>query len=240
MRVVFRKTSLRAVLQWTQRVLFAGGILLLGYCGFVLADAWMFQHRERQRLEQLLHDQRQAKASSATSPPAIETLPLIGPDGLIGRIEILRLGVAVVVVEGTDKSTLRRAAGHIVGTGLPGQAGNIGIAAHRDTFFRPLRNILRDDIITLTTLRGEYRYRVVSIKVVSPYDVAVLNPDGNEILTLVTCYPFYFVGAAPDRFIVRAERVTDKLGAAAKAAFGHTYRDLHTQEVRSRTDKSAP
>jgi len=90
---------------------------------------------------------------------------------------------------------------------MPGQPGNVGIAAHRDTFFRPLRNIQRDDVITLTTLSGEYRYRVVSTQVVSPSNVAVLNSDGNQILTLVTCYPFYFVGAAPSRFIVRAERV---------------------------------
>jgi sortase A len=92
---------------------------------------------------------------------------------------------------------------------MPAEApGNVGIAGHRDTFFRPLRNIQRNDIITLTTLHGEYRYRVVSTKVVGPYDIAVLDSDGNEILTLVTCYPFYFVGSAPDRFIVRAERVT--------------------------------
>ena len=74
--------------------------------------------------------------------------------------------------------------------------------------FRPLRNIRRDDVILLTTLQGEYRYRVVSTKVTNPNDVAVLTPDGSEILTLVTCYPFYLVGPAPDRFIVRAERVT--------------------------------
>jgi sortase A len=207
MRVVVGKTFLRLVLQWTQRVLFAGGILTLGYCGFVLVDAGMFQHREKQRLEHLLHEEHAAKGPSTRAPASPESLPLIGPDGLIGRIEIPRIGVAVVVVEGTDKPALRRAAGHIVGTGLPGRPGNVGIAAHRDTYFRPLRNIQRDDLITLTTLRGEYRYRVVSTKVVSPYEVAVLNPDGNEILTLVTCYPFYFVGAAPERFIVRAERI---------------------------------
>jgi sortase A len=84
----------------------------------------------------------------------------------------------------------------------------VGITAHRDTFFRPLRNIQRNDVITLTTLRGESRYRVVSTKVVSPDDVAVLDSNGGEFLTLVTCHPFYFVGPAPNRFIVRAERVT--------------------------------
>jgi len=83
----------------------------------------------------------------------------------------------------------------------------VGISGHRDTFFRPLKDIRQDDIITLTTLGGEYRYRVLSTKVVSPYDVWVLDPTSTEVLTLVTCYPFYFVGSAPDRFIVRAERV---------------------------------
>jgi sortase A len=209
MKVVVTKTSLSLVLHWTQRVLFAAAALMLGYCAFVLADAWMFQNREKQKLDRLRNDGRQAESAQppAGSPTGPVLLPVIGPDGLIGRMEISRLGVSVVVVEGTDKPALRRAAGHIVGTALPGQLGNVGIAAHRDTFFRPLRNIRRDDIITLTTVRGEYRYRVVSTKVVNPYDIAVLDSDGTEILTLVTCYPFYFVGSAPDRFIVRAERI---------------------------------
>jgi sortase A len=196
----------QSVLRWTQRILFACTVLLLGYCGFVLVDTWRFQHRETQNLERM----RQAKNAQPQTGPtsSLVSPPAVGPDGLIGRIEILRLGLSAVVVEGTDKASLRRAVGHIVGTGLAGQPGNVGLAGHRDTFFRPLRNIHREDIITLTTLRGEYRYRVVSTKVVSPYDVGVLNPDGNEILTLVTCYPFYFVGPAPNRFIVRAERVT--------------------------------
>jgi sortase A len=164
----------------------------LGYCCFVKWDAWMFQRRAHAQIE------------SMASPSA---LPAVRADGLIGRMEILRLGVSVVVVEGTGEPALRRAAGHIEGTALPGQVGNIGIAGHRDTFFRPLKNIHRDDVILLTTSRGQFRYRVVSTKVVSPSDVAVLNPDGGEVLTLVTCYPFYFIGSAPSRFIVRAARV---------------------------------
>jgi len=201
MKIVVKRTTLTPILLWAQRGLFAGAILTLGYCGFVLANTWMFQRREKQVLERT----RQMRMVSS---------PAIGPDGLIGRLEIPRLGVSVVVVEGTEESTLRRAAGHIEGTALPGQPGNAGIAGHRDTFFRPLRNIKHDDVITLTTLRGEYRYRVVSTKVVSPSNVAVLNPDGHEILTLVTCYPFYFVGSAPERFIVRAERIQPEVAAA--------------------------
>jgi sortase A len=199
MHVVIAKSAVRYALRWAQRSLLACAIVMLGYCAFVLIDTWRFQHRERQSLEL----QIQTPAASTR-----EAVPLIGADGLIGRIEIARLGVSVIVVEGTADATLRRAAGHIEGTVLPGQIGNTGIAAHRDTFFRPLRSIHADDSIIVATRAGEYHYRVVSTKIVSPSDVAVLKSDGTEILTLVTCYPFYFVGAAPKRFIVRAKRVT--------------------------------
>lgn len=210
MRLVVTQTSLQGLLKWTQRVLFACAISLLGYCGFVLVDTWIFQKRESGNLERLLQQQRaankdQPQTKSATPP---EAPPAIGPDGLIGRIEIPRLHLSAIVAEGTDKATLQRAVGHVPGTALPGQPGNAGLAGHRDTFFRPLRNILQNDVITLTTLRGDYSYRVVSTRVVGPTEVAVLRPTGNEILTLVTCHPFNFVGAAPNRFIVRAERVT--------------------------------
>lgn len=215
MRLVVTQTSLKGILKWTQRVLFACAISLLGYCGIVLVDAWIFQKRESGNLERLLQQQRaankdQPQTKSATPP---EAPPAIGPDGLIGRIEIPRLGLSAIVAEGTDKATLLRAVGHVPGTALPGQPGNAGLAGHRDTFFRPLRNILQNDIITLTTLGGDYSYRVVSTRVVRPTEVAVLHPTGNEILTLVTCHPFNFVGAAPNRFIVRAERVTEPASA---------------------------
>ena len=112
-----------------------------------------------------------------------------------------------MILEGTDARTLRRAVGHIPGTPLPGQRGNVAITGHRDTFFRPLRNIRKYDEIRLTTLSGSYRYRVDSIKVVEPEDMEVLDNSDDAILTLVTCYPFYFVGPAPKRFIVRAHRI---------------------------------
>jgi sortase A len=183
------------ILRWTRRALVACAVSLLGYAGFVLIDARHFQAEEDRQLDRL------RPASLAIVPPAVS-------GGLMGRIGIPRLGLSVIVMEGTSSKTLRRAAGHIAGTSLPGQPGNIGISGHRDTFFRPLRHIERNDLITLTTVSGgEYRYRVLSTSVVGPDDVAVLEPGANEILTLVTCYPFYFVGPAPNRFIVRAERV---------------------------------
>lgn len=194
---------------WAQRVLLACAASLLGYCGFVAADSWIFQKRESRNLERLLDDRAASKGQPQTrSPTSPGASPAIGPDGLIGRIEISRLGLSAVVVEGIGKTTFRRAVGHIPSTALPGQPGNVGLAGHRDTFFRPLRNIRWNDIITLTTLRGEYRYRVVSTRVVASDEVSVLDPSAEEVLTLVTCHPFYFVGSAPNRFIVRAERVT--------------------------------
>jgi sortase A len=173
---------------------------MLGYCGLLLADGWLFQKRERLQLEQLLHDRQETNDSrNRVSIPSRR-------GGLIGRIEIPSLGLSVMVIEGVDGGALRRAAGHIPGTALPGEPGNVGISAHRDTFFRPLRKIQKNDMITFTTVLGDYRYRVMSTKVVNSRDVEVLRPGGNEALTLVTCYPFYFVGPAPKRFIVRAER----------------------------------
>ena len=196
MKVFIKTALLTRIPLWTQRVLFASGILMLGYCGFVLIDTWVFQKQENAALERFV-------------PHALVASPaIVGPDGLIGRIQIERLGISVILLEGTKSKTLRRAVGHIAGTALPGQIGNVGIAGHRDTFFRPLRDVQADDIITLTTPGGEYRYRVVSTKVVSPESVEVLNSDGNELLTLVTCYPFYYLGSAPDRFVVRATRVS--------------------------------
>ena len=170
-------------MKWLQRLLFAVAGVLLGFWGFVWAESRVFQHREQARFERLVH----AGASPAEAPQ-------VGRDGLIGRIEVPRLEVSVVVIEGTGAAVLRHAAGHIPGTALPGETGNVGISAHRDTFFRPLRNIRANDEVTVTTLRGEYRYRVVLTKIVDPDDVGVLKPGTGETLTLVTCYPFYFVG----------------------------------------------
>ena len=200
MRMSLPVVQSRRILVWTQRALFACAVLLLGYCGFVLADTRNFQSRERRQFDLLL-------ASHTTLPAAPKEVPPAVAAGIIGHLEIARLGVSVMVVEGTGPVALRHAAGHISGTAFPGKPGNIGISAHRDTFFRPLRNIRKSDIITITTLFGEYRYRVTSTRIVQPSGIEVLSPTEMEILTLVTCYPFYFVGSAPNRFIVRAERL---------------------------------
>ena len=139
------------------------------------------------------------------TPLPSERQPL--PDSLIGRLRIPRLQLAVMVREGASSGTLQRAVGHIPGTALPGKTGNMALAGHRDTFFRPLRNIRKDDAIDLETENGTYRYQVQSTEIVSPRDVTVLKASKDHELTLVTCYPFYYVGSAPKRFIVRAVQV---------------------------------
>jgi len=119
-------------------------------------------------------------------------------------LTIPRLNVAVPVFIGTDPITLNRGAGVVDGTARPGEVGNVAISAHRDSFFRPLEHIAVGDVINLKTLDREQRYAVTDIKIVDPLDVDVLDPTDEPMLTLITCYPFHFVGYAPDRFVVRA------------------------------------
>jgi sortase A len=210
MKLVFDRRKVRLLLKTGQLVLFAVAGVALGYCVFVLAESWIYQHRENREFSRRLRQAQRQKplAGPASSSPHAVSVPAIARDGLIGRVEIPRLGVSVILAEGTDEGVLRRAVGHIQGTALPGQPGNVGIAGHRDTFFRPLRNIRMNDIVVLATTGGSYRYRVTSTKVVLPDAVGVLAPTPAESLTLVTCYPFYYVGSAPNRFIVRAKRVS--------------------------------
>jgi sortase A len=144
-------------------------------------------------------------ANEATNKLKASARPAMS--SVIGRLEIPRLKLSVMVREGADEGTLSRAVGHIPGTALPGAIGNMGLAGHRDTFFRVLRNIRENDAIEFQTTNGAYRYVVTSTKIVTPRDVSVLAASGGENLTLVTCYPFYYVGSAPKRFIVSAEKV---------------------------------
>jgi sortase A len=194
------------------------GVLALSYCGYVLLDTKLYQAYQTRQFQKELRDSQ----STAMKPVGTPLLPLmeeaktaraesLGPADSgrtpLGRIEISTIGLSAMIMEGVDARTLRRAAGHIPGTPLPGQPGNVALAGHRDTFFRALRNIRERDEITLETLSGLYRYRVDSIMVVDPDDTRVLDKSNDAILTLVTCYPFSFVGPAPKRFIVRAHKV---------------------------------
>ncbi len=170
------------------------GVLALSYCVYSHIEARRWQLKAALELEVKV---------PVPVEPATRPYPKAG--SAIAKLEIPRLNLSTVVVEGTAESELRVAAGHIRGTSLPGDGGNAGVAAHRDTFFRPLRSIRIDDVISVKTHEREIEYRVVSTKIVSPKDVQVLAPAAQETLTLVTCYPFNYVGAAPSRFVVRAD-----------------------------------
>ena len=121
--------------------------------------------------------------------------------------------LTAMVREGIDRDTLQLAIGHIPTTPLPGQTGNVGVAGHRDTFFRGLGDLRTQDEIHFSTLSGDFKYVVESLIVVEPDNVAVLAPSSENVLTLVTCYPFSYVGTAPKRFVVRARQVSPQTGS---------------------------
>ena len=213
-------------LRWGRNLFFVIGILALGYVAFAFVDARLFQAAQSRQFQRELDGLKPPIGSDERPhpfvPPAEAEAEANGVrassldigargDSPLGRIEISNVGLTAMIREGTDARTLRRAVGHIPGTPLPGQQGNVVITGHRDTFFRPLHNIRKDDEITLTTLSGSYRYRVDSTRVVEPDDTEALADSDDAVLTLVTCYPFYFVGPAPKRFIVRAHLINQPL-----------------------------
>jgi len=203
-----------------ERALLIVGALLLGWCGWTLAEAHAWQRYAGWSLDR----HRRGETASVTQylasrvgigrerpvpvPAALpDAEPVPSPGDLVGRLEIPRLGLSAIVLEGDDDRTLKLGVGHIPGTALPGPRGNMALAAHRDSFFRPLHEIRRADEIELTTALRTYRYRVSDVAIVRPDDVAVLRDTPRPSLTLVTCYPFWWVGNAPKRFVVHASRI---------------------------------
>ena len=142
-----------------------------------------------------------ARAAQAYAPVRVRA------GGLVGMLDVPRLKLTAPVIEGDDETTLKRAAGHLPDTPLPWEQGNTAIAGHRDGLFRPLKDIRVGDEIRFRSSRDEFRYRVTDTAIVKPDDVSVLKPRQTASLTLITCYPFYYVGDAPNRFIVHAERI---------------------------------
>ena len=201
------KARRKNILALGQCVLLAVALSALGYCAITIADAKRYQAWAR---EQTQNGSSESVAPSpsrfqAVSPPSQFLLDSGMP--VIARVDIPRLHISVMVAQGTSPQTLRVAAGHIPGTALPGQPGNVVIAAHRDTFFRRLGELKSGDLIRITVPGKQYVYNVRFTDVVSPKETWVLEPSSNQSLTLVTCYPFYYVGPAPKRFVVRARRI---------------------------------
>ena len=184
------------------------GISLLGGALATIGNTWVYQARQGRAFSDM-------ERRVAASTPGPDSLPAPEPDRpsaqapgadplVLGRIEIPRIGVSAIVREGADDTTLAVAVGHIPGTARPGELGNMALAGHRDSFFRALRQIQVLDTIRIRTARHRYEYRVDSTEVVAPGETRVLDPTDDAVLTLVTCYPFEWVGHAPKRFVVRA------------------------------------
>jgi sortase A len=187
---------------WLERALLLIGALCICYYAYVQAEAYLYQQFETRELDAILASAPPPSVTPRETPRPVRAAP--APGSAIGRIAIPRLGVSAVIRAGSDAKTLRLAVGYIPGTALPGEPGNVGLAGHRDTFFRRLRDIRPDDEIRVTTADGVFSYRVEHTLVVNPKDVWVLGPTAQPALTLVTCFPFTYVGSAPQRFIVRA------------------------------------
>jgi LPXTG-site transpeptidase (sortase) family protein len=185
---------------WIANFLLLAGIAGVGVWVWSLVRCAVFQSRENRVFNEQV---------GGALPPS-SAAPECGTP--IGRLVIPRLHLRAMVREGAGADTLDVALGHVPGTALPGQAGNVAIAGHRDSLFRCLRNISKGDSIVFQTIHGSYTYRVKETAIVKPQDVGVLASGSDSEITLITCYPFYYVGPAPDRFIVRARLDTPHLG----------------------------
>lgn len=200
-------TRLR-LLRLAERAGLTLGLVGLLWWGTLQAGAAMSTRQELERFAALqLASEASAPELSAWSSDRggpWRTAPL-GPVPVpLAVLRIAKIQLEVPVLPGTDDRTLDRAVGHIEGTALPGTDGNVGLAGHRDSFFRGLKEINPGDAIEIDTRLGNYSFRVERMWVVDPTEVSILAPTSGPALTLVTCYPFDFIGSAPRRFIVRA------------------------------------
>jgi sortase A len=208
----FRSTPMKPMQQhWWKALSLLEGALWIGACGilfyliFLVAEAVITQTRLARTFEQSRDLESRSVPSAPTFRPAAPkraNADFARPG--ISRLEIPRIGLTAMVLDGASSQTMRVGLGHITGTSSPGENGNVAIAGHRDTFFRPLRRIQEGDEILLETPAKALTYRVSSTEIVDPSDVAVLRSHGKDELTLVTCYPFSYLGPAPKRFIVHA------------------------------------
>lgn len=209
--------------RWLNRALIALGLACLIFYSVVTVHTWRYQRAAKLQVEQMVAIERAPgtpnTASASGTPPAVRAeLPSVSKPletgELIGRVDIPRLKLSAAVAEGDDDRTLGKAVGHLPDTPLPWQRrGNVALAAHRDGLFRKLENIRLNDDVRIVTARGEYHYRVKKTHIVDPDDVWVIAPTATPTITLITCYPFSFIGNAPRRFIVQAELVGHVAGS---------------------------
>jgi len=200
---------------WASRILIAVGLVCLGYYSVVTVHTWRFQRSAKARIDETVSIVR----TPAARPETNDAVKPLEVGEIIGRVDIPRLGLSAAVAEGDDDKTLGKAVGHLPDTPLPWQRqGNAAFAAHRDGLFRRLEGIRLNDDIRVVTSRGEFRYRVTKFHIVDPDDVWVIAATERPTLTLITCYPFSYIGNAPHRFIVKAELVDEPGGSALKGS----------------------
>lgn len=176
------------------------GLGCLGTYGYATMEARWVQREQRARFER---------------DAAVQAQFVARPGSLVGMLDVPRLRMSLPVIEGDDSRTLKASVGHLPDTPMPWQPGNSAMAGHRDGLFRPLKGVAVGDEITFRTTSETIHYRVTATTIVKPNDVGVLAPRARDALTLITCYPFSFVGEAPQRFIVHAERVSPTPGTVA-------------------------
>ncbi|MBP9826806.1 MAG: class D sortase [Thermoanaerobaculia bacterium] len=182
-----------------------------------MADRALFRARQGRALDESL---RAAEASRAAQDEPGASDPSRSGDRIhpraasrarelpfVAQLEIPSIALSALVVDGVDAQTLRRAVGRIPASSRPGEPGDVALAGHRDTDFRGLGELDQGDPLILRTGEGEFRYEVESIRIVPPQRIDVLTPADHPTLTLVTCYPFHYVGPAPLRYVVRAREV---------------------------------
>jgi len=189
-----------SLIRWLGNLLGAGGFACLGWCAFVLIDAATFDWYGAHRLEMAVQRSVAGRIAGAARSEARQS-------GIIGRIELPRSGVSAIMAEGIMEATLQHAVGHMRGTAFPGERGNVVIAGHRETHFRGLRKVREGDRAVVTTPDGVFEYFVETIDIVKPDDLRLIQETEGPVLTLITCYPFGYVGRAPERFVVRARPV---------------------------------
>lgn len=198
-------TGSRRRREWLRAI--EGGLYAIGVCALVWYAAVQVGALREQAA---LADELQRSQAAVQIPAAAVRTPRPARRALVGRIEMPRIQLSTFAREGVDTATLRGSAGHVPGSALPGEIGNAAFAAHRDTFFRALKGVRKGDDIAVTTPYGRFRYVVSETRIVDPSDVSVLRASSEATLTLVTCYPFDYVGSAPRRFIVSARLVPSK------------------------------
>jgi sortase A len=226
-------------MNWPRRLgvlLVAAGVVLLGIylvptlCGAAMSHLAVAEFRAQSSSDRLW-DSSRIRAYERTLAVAFPPTEAV--------LRVPKVGLVVPVLEGTSSLTLNRGVGHITGTALPGESGNIAITGHRDGFFRVLKDLAPGDVIDLdlpptatgSPLGQTERYVIRDTKVVFPSDTAVLNETTGSTLTLITCYPFYFIGAAPQRYVVQATLLPSAPSPGSSARTSHAVETTHTETI---------